>query len=64
MKKQSIWSKPITWGGYAKFSIIVTLVSFAIAGIELVCMFTNIPSRIKGWFESKFHKETEYEDVE
>lgn len=62
--KKSFWSKPITWGGYAKLSIIVTVIGVIGAGIEYVCLFTEIPGKIKAWFKSKFHKETNYEDVE
>lgn len=62
MKKQSIWSKPITWGGYTKLCITATIIGAIIGAIEYVCMFTEIPARIKGWFHEKFHKETNYED--
>lgn len=65
--KKSFWSKPVTWGGFAKFSMLVTLVSLIVAGIEFVCVFTNIPSRIVNWFKEKFRKirkETDYEEVE
>lgn len=65
--KKSFWSKPVTWGGFAKFSILATLFCWIIAIIDVVCMFTNIPNKIASWFKKKFcktRKETNYEDVE
>lgn len=62
--KKSFWSKPITWGGYAKLSIISSIVGVTISAIYYICEFTMIPEKIVNWFKSKFHKETEYEDVE
>lgn len=62
--KKSFWSKPITWGGYAKLSIISSIVGMTIGAIYYICEFTMIPENIVSWFKSKFHKETEYEEVE
>lgn len=62
--KKTFWSKPITWGGYTKLCIAATIIGAIIGAIEYVCMFTETPARIRAWFESKFHKETEYEEVE
>ena len=62
--KKSFWSKPITWGEFAKLSIISSIVGVTINAIYYICEFTTIPEKIVNWFESKFHKETEYEDVE
>lgn len=62
--KKSFWSKPITWGGYAKLTIILTIIGSIGVGIEYICLFTTIPAKIVAWFKSKFHKETEYEEVE
>lgn len=62
--KKSFWSKPVTWGGYAKLSVISSIVGVIIGAIYYICEFTMIPEKIVNWFKSKFHKETEYEDVE
>lgn len=62
--KKSFWSKPITWGGYAKLSIIAAIIAAIGVGIEYICLFTEIPSKIGAWFEDKFHKESDYEEVE
>lgn len=51
-------------GGYAKLSIIATIIGAIGIGIEYICLFTNIPDKIVGWFKSKFYKETNYEEVE
>lgn len=55
MKKQSIWNKPITWGGYAKLCGIATL----IGAIEAIVFYTDYPSKIMDWIHDKFHKEDE-----
>lgn len=60
--KKSFWSKPVTWGGYAKLCIVTAIIGAIIGAIEYVCMFTNIPAKIKGWFREKFHKEADYEE--
>lgn len=65
--KKSFWSKPITWGGFAKLYIVATIIGIILAGIEYIYLFTNTPSRIVDWFKEKFRKirkETDYEDVE
>lgn len=62
--KKSFWSKPITWGGYAKLCVIATIIGTIGVGIEYICLFTEIPGKIANWFKSKFHKETDYEEME
>lgn len=62
MKKQSIWNKPITWGGYAKLCGITTLIGAIIGAIEMIALYTDYPSKIMTWLHDKFHKEeTDYE---
>lgn len=59
MKKQSIWSKPITWGGYAKLCGIATVIGAIVGAIEAIILYTDYPSKIMDWFRDKFHKEDE-----
>lgn len=60
--KKSFWSKPITWGGYAKLCIIATVAGAIMVAVEYVCLFTEFPGKIRSWFQNKFHKEACYEE--
>ena len=50
--KKSFWSKPITWGGYAKLSVIATIIGATTTAIYWICEFTTIPDKIVTWFKS------------
>lgn len=62
--KRSFWSKPITWGGYAKLCVVTTIIGAIAAGIEYICLFTEIPGKIVDWFKKKFRHETDYKEME
>lgn len=46
-------SKPVTWGGYVKFSAFVTLITAVLVGVKLVCTFWT---EIKEFFEIRFKR--------
>lgn len=57
MKKQSIWEKPVTWGGYMKLSVICTIISSLMVAVYYICSFTDAADKVMDWFQDKFHKE-------
>lgn len=58
--KKSFWSKPMTWGGYAKLNVIVFIAGAVYGAAWWLVSFTDILDRIHDWFQEKFHKKPNY----
>lgn len=58
--KKSFWSKPMTWGGYAKLNIIVTIIGAIYGAVWYLISVPDTVEDIKAWCNEKFHKKPDY----